>query len=205
MSFQVRRSFLLWTLLLNSGCNAPQSAPAVEQQVAPQIATTPAQQASETAPESMPKGLFDQDPKGMEAWLRFTADGRYRMARSNDFQIPQAVMKEHLGDPFFTNTFAYVGGDFNRDGHLMDRAFIVVDTTTTGRKHFGLIVFNAPPDENSLPSVHWVLKTRDLSKSVLSAATNVLSLTEYHQDGTEDVFHVRWHKNREDYSCEKSR
>ena len=140
----------------------------------------------------------------MEAWLRFTADGRYRMARRDDFQIPEAATKEHLNDPFFTNEFAYVAGDFNRDGHLLDRAFIVIDTTTTGHERFGLVVFNAPADNGRSSSVHWVRKGADLSKSVLSAATDVLYLTEYHEDGTLDVCAVRWDKKREQYSCEKS-
>src|SRR6266849_9527496 len=106
MSFQISRCFLLWTLLINGGCNAPHSAP----KVVPQITATPAQQANDRPADSMPKGLFDQDPKGMEAWLRVTENGRYRVARKDDFQIPEAAMKEHLGDPFFTNKFAYVGG-----------------------------------------------------------------------------------------------
>jgi hypothetical protein len=201
MTFQLGGYLLLWALLVNSGCNAPQSTP----KIAPQVDEKPAQQASEAAPELMPKGLFDQDPKGAAAWLRLTEDGRYRMARRDDFQIPEAVMKEHLNDPFFTNKFAYVGGDFDRDGHLMDRAFIIVDTTTTRKSRFGLVVFNAPADERSLPSVHWVFKAHDLSKSVLSAATDVLYVTEYHEDDTQDVCHVRWDKKREEYSCEKSR
>jgi hypothetical protein len=201
MTFQVSRCFLLWALLVNSGCAAPQSAPAI----APQIDATPVQEAREAASESMPKGLFDQDPKGAEAWLRLTEDGRYRMARRDDFQVPEAVMKEHPNDPFFSNKFAYVGGDFNRDGHLIDRAFIVVDTTTTAKERFALIVFNAPSDEKSSPTVHWVFKSRDLSKSVLSAATDVLSVTEYHEDSTQDVCNVRWDKKRDAYSCEKSK
>ena len=201
MTLQLNCCFLLWVLLANTGCNTPQSTPKIE----PQIDAKPTQQASQSAPELMPKGLFDQDPKGAEAWLQFTQDGRYRIARRDDFQIAEAVMTEHPNDPFFANKFAYVGGDFNRDGHLMDRAFVVVDTTTTAKERFALIVFNAPPDGKSLPSIHWVLKARDLSKSVLSAATDVLYLTEYHEDGTQDVCHVRWDKNREEYSCEKSR
>lgn len=200
MTFKVSCCFLLWTLFITSACNE-QPTP----QQAQQINANSALQPSVPAPELMPKGLFDQDPRGAEAWQQFTQDGRYRVARSDDFQIPELVMREHLNDPFFTNKFSYVGGDFNRDGRQMDRAFIVVDTTTTVEERFALIVFNAPTDDKSLPSVHWVLKTRDLSKSVLSAATDVLSLTEYHEDGAGDVCHVRWNKNQDQYSCEKTK
>jgi hypothetical protein len=203
MSFHFSRCIVLWAILVNTGCNAPQSAHKVEEKITPQIAATPAQQPTDGVTESMPKGLFDQDGRAKEAWLRFQADGRYRMARPDDFQIPKAVMKDNVNNPFFTNKFAYVGGDFNRDGHLLDRAFIVIDTTSTPDKRFGIVVFNAPGDDG-LPSVHWVFKDLDLSKSVLSAATDVLSLTEYHEDGTQEVCNVRWHKKRAEYSCEKS-
>src|SRR5437773_369520 len=107
MSFQLISGFLLWVLLTSSGCNA-----SFTPKVTPQMNANLAQQPSESAPEMMPQGLFDEDPRGAEAWLRFTQAGRYRMARRGDFQIPEAVMKEHLNNPFFTNKFAYVGGDF---------------------------------------------------------------------------------------------
>ena len=201
MSFSIICSLLSWTLLLSSGCNAPPSGSKVQKESAPQTPASSTQQPSQLVESE----LFGQDPRGMEAWLRFQADGRYRIARREDFQIPEAVMKEHLDDPFFTNQFAYVGGDFNRDGHLLDRAFIVIDITTTDTARFGLVVLNAPADERALPSVHWVIKGNDLSKSVLSAATDVLSLTQYREDGAQAVCNVRWDKKRLKYSCEKGK
>lgn len=194
MTFQLC-CVLFSSLLLSGGCNTPS-----DSKLPTQLSEKPGAQSS---PELMPTGLFDQDRMGAEAWRRFTEDGRYRIARREDFHIPEAIMKEHLNDPFFTNKFAYVGGDFNRDGHLLDRAFIVVDTTTTTKERFGLVVLNKSADESIFPSVCWVFKSRDLSKSVLSAATDVLSLTEYHEDGTQDLCNVRWNKQRAQYSCEK--
>lgn len=196
MTLQLCCSFLLSVLLINGACNTPS-----DSKLPTDTSEKPVPQAS---PELAPKGLFDKDPIGAEAWRQFTQDGRYRMARRDDFRIPEAVMNKHLNDPFFTNKFAYVAGDFNRDGHLLDRAFIVVDTTTTTNQRFGLVVLNKSADKTSLPSVHWVFVSRDLSKSVLSAATDVLSLSEYHEDGNRDVCNVRWDKRREKYSCEKS-
>jgi hypothetical protein len=154
------------------------------------------------SPQIFPAGLLDDDPKAKEAWEKFTSNGRYRIARRDDFQIPEKVMREHQDDPFVNNKFAYVGGDFNRDGHSLDLAFIVVDTTTTTKERFGLVIFNAPTDRNDLPSAHWVRTSFDLSKSVLSAATDVLSLNEYHEDGSEELCNVRWDKRRGQYSCE---
>lgn len=200
MSFSIICSLLSWTLLLSSGCNARPSGSKVQEQSPPQTPVT------STLPSQLAESeFFGQDPGAMEAWLRFQADGRYRIARREDFQIPEAVMKEHLDDPFFTNQFAYVAGDFNRDGHLLDRAFIVIDTTTTDTARFGLVVWNATADERVLPSVHWVIKNNDLSKSVLSAATDVLSITEYGEDGAQEVCNVRWDKKRVRYSCQKGK
>lgn len=195
MISQPTSAVLLSALLVVGACNTATDVKAPE----PQIGKTVAQQPSS---QVFPAGLLDNDPKAKEAWEKFTSNGRYRIARRDDFQIPEKVMREHQDDPFVTNEFAYVGGDFNRDGHLLDRAFIVVDTTTTTKERFGLVIFNAPTDRNDLPSAHWARTSFDLSKSVLSAATDVLSLNEYHEDGSEELCNVRWDKKRGEYSCE---
>jgi hypothetical protein len=196
MTVQLGSVVLLSALLVNIACNTTSEVKAPEGQ---------RHESASQQPSSplIPSGVFNQDPKAAEAWRLFTANGRYRIARRDDFEIPEEVMKEHQNDPFFTNNFAYVGGDFNRDGALLDRAFIVVDTTTTAKERFGLVVLNASTQENSLPSVYWVYKARDLSKSVLSAATDVLCLTEYFENGSEEVCNVRWDSKRDEYSCER--
>ncbi len=198
MTSQLICLVLLSSLLVNAACNATSEVKIPEKQTH-EIAV------QQPSPALIPTGVFDQDPKALEGWQRFMADGRYRIARRDDFQIPEVVMKQHQDNPFFTNEFAYVGGDFNRDGHSLDRAFIVVDTTTTTNQRFGLVVLNAPTTEGRLPSLHWVYKARYLSKSVLSAATDVLSLTEYQEDGGEEVCNVRWETQRNEYSCERVR
>lgn len=188
---------LFLTLFLSGACNSQSDA---------KLPTgVPQETPSQSSPDDLPAGLFNQDERAAEAWRQFTVGGRYRIAKREDFHIPETVMKEHFNDPFFTNKFAYVGGDFNRDGRLLDRAFIVVDTRTTSKERFGLVVFNAPTVEDNLPSIHWVKKDQDLSKSVLSAATDVLSLTEYDEDGNHEVCNVQWDKKGAEYSCQKRR
>lgn len=199
MISQFTYAVLLSVLLINGACNTPSEVSAPQRQIDNKVAQQP------PSPQIFPAGLLDNDPKAKEAWQQFTSNGRYRIARREDFQIPEGVMNKHLDDPFITNEFAYAGGDFNRDGHSLDRAFIVLDTTTTTKERFGLVIFNAPTDRNDLPSAHWVRTSFDLSKSVLSAATDVLSLTEYHEDGSEELCNVRWDKRRGEYSCEKVR
>jgi len=195
MTFSLSSVVLLLALLGNVACNTPPEVKIPE----PQIGEPASQQPS---PPLIPSGVFDQDPNAAEAWRLFIANGQYRIARREDFEIPTEVMKARQNDPFVTNEFAYVGGDFNRDSALIDRAFIVLDTTSTTKERFGLVVLNAPKKAGTLPSFQWVYKSRDLSRSVLSAATDVLLLTEYHEDGSKEVCSVRWDKKQEKYYCQ---
>ena len=83
----------------------------------------------------------------------FTADGRYRLGREDDFSLPDYPVKERLdkwiadlrrmgvndpetekrlervvSDPWHEKTICpLVGGDFNHDGNWYDLAVIVVD------------------------------------------------------------------------------
>lgn len=198
MIFQFCFGVALAVLVINGACSMRSE---VEKGPAQQVAKTPAT----PSPETIPTGIFSGDEKAREAWEQFTANGRYRMARRDDFQIPESVAKEHQDNPYFTGPVAYAGGDFNRDGHSLDRAFIVVDTSTTTTGRFGLVVFNASTTKDSLPSVQWVHTGLDLSRSVLSAATEVVTLTEYNGDGSQQACNLRWEKKRAEYLCEMVR
>jgi len=195
MIFQFCFGVALTVLVINGACSTTSE---VEKSPAQQVVrATPT-----PSPETIPTGMFTGDQKAREAWEQFTANGRYRMARRDDFQIPEAVRNKHLDNPYFTNEFSFTAGDFNRDGHGLDRAFIIVDTTMTTKESFALVVFNAPTTKESLPSVHWVHTGLDLSRSVLAAATEVPYVTEYREDGTQETCNVRWNKQRNEYSCE---
>lgn len=96
---------------------------------------------------SMPSGIFDENSEqAIEAWRVFTAEGRYRVARADDFKIPPAAMKEEGDSISQAIKFAYVGEDINRDALHRDRAFIVVDTTRSDPARFGLVIFNEPKE-----------------------------------------------------------
>jgi hypothetical protein len=198
MIFQFCFGVALAVLVINGACNMRSE---VEKSPPQQVART----AATPSPETIPTGIFSDDEKAREAWEQFTANGRYRMARRDDFQIPESVAKEHQDNPYFTGPVAYAGGDFNRDGHGLDRAFIVMDTSTTANERFRLVVFNAPTTKESLPSVHWVHTAIDLSRSVLSAATEVVTLTEYNEDGSQQACNLRWDKKQAEYLCEMVR
>lgn len=190
-------------LLVAFGCGVP---PTARQPVTAEAQLrTELQQTNEPVRgnDSMPTGIFDNDPEAAEAWQRFTADDRYRVALTEDFSIPEAAMesKEQRYDIERAIKFAYVGEDINRDGLYRDRAFIVVDTTLSGSAKFGLVIFNELEDKKSLPEPHWVYREKDLSRTVMSWASSGLILVDYHNDGTYDLCRIKWDKRRQRYSC----
>lgn len=162
------------------------------------------QQASQSV-DDMPTGIFDARSVGAaKAWQRLTENGRYRVARTEDFSIPEAAMEneDHRRDIQRAIAFAYVGGDFNRDGNYKDRAFIVVDTTRNDSARFGLVIFNELADPNSIPEPHWVFREKDLSRTVMSWTRGEIILVEYREDGDNKVCRVKWDERNQKYSCE---
>jgi hypothetical protein len=187
------------SFLFAPGCGFPPLADQSATIEAPHSSKSPQQN---EAP--MPTGIFDNDSKGKEAWQRFTEDGRYRVARAKDFNIPEAAMAstEHRYDIERAIEFAYVGEDINRDGLYKDRAFIVVDTTRTDPAKFGLVIFNELRDKTSLTEPYWVYREKDLSRAVMSWASGELILVTYHDDGRYDLCRIKWDGRQQRYSCE---
>jgi hypothetical protein len=191
--------FSVGSLLVALGCGVP---PTAQQSTTTQAPHSTESQQQNQAP--MPTGIFDNDSKGTEAWERFTEDGRYRVARAKDFNIPEAAMasKDHRYDIERAIEFAYVGEDINRDGLYKDRAFIVVDTTRTDPAKFGLVIFNELKDKTNLPEPHWVYREKDLSRAAMSWTSGELILSIYHDDGTYDLCRIKWDGSQQRYSCE---
>ncbi len=131
----------------------------------------------------------------------FTDNGRYRIARAEDFKIPAAAMKEEGNSISLAIKFAYVGDDINRDALHRDRAFIVVDTTRSDPERFGLVIFNEQKDRESLPRPNWVYREKDLSRTAMFWASSELLLVEYNEDGKYNVCRVKWNQSRQEYSC----
>lgn len=192
--------FCLLGLVLLTACG---SAPVGQRAVDASAAQSP--KPEPTAPSdltSMPSGIFDENSeRALEAWRMFTADGRYRVARAEDFKIPPAAMKQEGDSITLAIKFAYVGEDINRDALHRDRAFMVVDTTRSDPARFGLVIFNEPRDTKILPEPHWVYREKDLSRTVMFWASSELLLVEYHDNGSYDVCRVKWDRSRQEYSC----
>ena len=153
----------------------------------------------------MPSGIFEDRSGGaFKAWQRFTENGRYRVARTEDFNIPNAAIEneDRRRDIARAIEFSYVGGDMNGDGLYKDRAFVVVDTTRSDSARFGLVIFNELDAPSSIPEPHWVYRERDLSRTVMTWTRGKVILIENHEDGTHKVCRINWDERNQKYSCE---
>lgn len=169
------------------------------------VAASNTNQQAGRADDQMPSGIFDEHSEGAkEAWRRFTGNGRYRVARTEDFSIPAAAIRDAdlRHDINRAIAFAYVAEDINRDGIGGDRAFIVLDTTRTDAAKYGLVIFNGSEDERKIPEPHWVYREQDLSRTVMFWARGELTLHTYCDDGTFSLCHIKWDEKHNEYSCE---
>ena len=127
-----------------------------------------------------------------EVWKQFTASGRYRMARPEDFA---QEVRDEMRYPYERTAISHEGG-------YDDFAVVVVDTTRKDPDRFGLVVFNAPKDKNTL-APHWVYQEKDLSRLVMRKWSGGIMLSLYQNDGTQESCYLNWNKSRQKYSCDK--
>jgi hypothetical protein len=142
--------------------------------------------------------------KGLDAaWRAFTNDGRYRLARKDDFKT-----SARASDDPFNSIFAYcwgrLGYDTNADSwyHL---ATIVVDTQKTDDARFGLVIFSAPKDGDGTYRPYWLYRERDLSRTVVWTGSGDLMVADYREDGSRDVSYVQWDARRKQFVATSSR
>ena len=139
------------------------------------------------------------------AWREVVAGGKYRLANPRDFDIPEAAMKDRYVRIDLENAVRYPfdTGNINHDAYGQDFAAIVVDQTKSDPARFSLIVVNEPPGEGTPPATHWLLKERDLSRSILSRWSGGLVLRTYKADVSYDSCFVNWNERRKEYACEE--
>jgi hypothetical protein len=172
--------------------------------VTPQVAAAEAQSKPTPAPSDPTCcGLASNNSEGVaRAWQLFTRDGRYRLARPEDMLYPDAA-REKLGHDWhaYTRPFVYSWGRRNFDTEKDHLAAIVVDTTADGSDRFGLVMFSAPAGGRGYEP-HWLYKGRDLSRTILSAPSGYLFVSELADDGTFlNGCEVSWVKPRRQYVC----
>jgi hypothetical protein len=152
-------------------------------------------------------GLFDNNPTALTAWLKFIEDGKYRAAKGEDFKFSEAA-KNKLRSMFEDEWYARINhpaitGNISRRHGFKDLAIIVVDTTRSDSTRFSVVIFNAESDNKQAPSVHWLLKSRDLSSGLLSWHSNWPVLVFYELDGSPDPYYINWNENTERYFLDK--
>jgi hypothetical protein len=129
-----------------------------------------------------------------QAWQKFTADGRYRLAVQSD-------MKER--EPK-ARAFAYASSSLGYDKHeagYHHLAVIVIDTHRSDFERFGLLIFSAPRTGNGNYKPYWVLRNRDLSHSYLDEYLGFLDLVTENQHGSESRCKIKWDVKNKRYVC----
>jgi hypothetical protein len=185
---------------LNYSCYTPKHSRAIANNEAKRPKDVKSQNNNLQASKESPPRVFDEGTPEAEFFRHFFADGHYRVARAADFRIPEVVVREYAHDINIAINLPCVGGDFNLDG-AGDRACIVVDNTRNDMARFGLVIFNGLKEKETMPQLFWLYQGRNLAKTVMGWSRDGLDITEYHEDGTYSICHVRWDKEQQDYIC----
>jgi hypothetical protein len=196
--------FVCAALLACAGCapRAEYTPAAAEVTAAPQAAPTP-DPTDPTDPACCGIVRGRGDSEGVElAWREFTKDGRYRLARDEDMRFPEAALARMGPDRrAHTRPFVYAWGRRNFDTEQDHLAAIVVDTSRTGPDNFGLVMFSSPKGGKGYRP-YWVFEGRDLSRTVLSAPSGYLMVSELSEDGARgngcDIF---WNERKRRFVC----
>lgn len=137
-----------------------------------------------------------------EAWSLFIKDGRYRMARPEDFRFPKTTdgsLRESNFDKYADRPWVAWWGAF---------AVIVVDNTRTDENRFGLILFVEPDDNRKFPGgkkkpwkAAWLYLGRDLSRTWMEQASGYWFVFELGEDGSKKGCEVDWSERQRKYVC----
>ncbi len=137
-----------------------------------------------------------------KAWQRFTANGQYRLAQTEDMRFSEAASRTNRINNI---PYIYIWGNLAykkrvEDDHL---AAIVVDTTRNDENRFGLVIFS-PPEGSEDYKIHWLYRERDLSRTTLSRASGSFFVSEYLDDGTQQTCIVHWYRSRKQFECRRA-
>jgi hypothetical protein len=187
----------LWLALLLCACGVSPSKPgtALSEAANGNAASNKLIQSLALTDIVFPQPTYPEELK--KAWHRLVDDGKYRMARPDEFSEKAQRHIDSYGGIYLPLLF-----DINDDGGYDDFAVIVIDSTRSDDKRFGLVIFSAPRAEKQVFKPSWVFRERDLSKMALSRASARLVLTEYRDDGSQQSCSVRWHAQRGSFGCD---
>ena len=167
----------------------------------------PMQSQSNKRSDLVSSGVFDNNPIVLKAWLKFIEGGKYRAANAEDFKFSEAAKSklwrmfeggwhDRIDHPAIT-------GNLNRRHGFKDLAIIVVDTEEKEPARFGVVIFNREPDNEQVASVHWLVRSRDLSTAMLSWHSNWPVMVFYDEDGSADPYYINWNENTRTYFLDK--
>jgi hypothetical protein len=203
---KVIRALGTTSLLLIVGCKSePQSIPSANSIQRNQNSASNSTTTHLTAVNDPTVGWGKDDIVGQKlkrAWLRFTADGHFRMAQPDDFKFSE-LAKQEMGEKAWrqitTEPYVYWWGAF---------AVIVVDAKRQDENRFGIILFLDPRDLYDKPTDKgepykqaWLCRNRDLSRTSLSMASEYWFMTEHLDDGTRKTCEVDWSARQKRYIC----
>jgi hypothetical protein len=169
----------------------------------------PSRANGELAPASSPRNSVTQDqanfclskfPNMETAWENFTADGHYRMAARQDFDLPQSVM-DNQGASIKPIDAPCMIGQLRGQDSGTEFAAIVVDNRRTDPSRFGIVFFHGLEHERVSPKPFWLKQNEDLSRSMLNKISSNLVVTTYGLDGSIETCVVTWHPDSQKYSC----
>ena len=150
-------------------------------------------------------GLMSVGTQGIDkAWHRFTESGQYRLALKEEIKSPA----REFGSDSLNSIFAYCWGQLGFDrseDHWYHLAAIVVDTARKDEERFGLVIFSSPKGGDGSYQPYWVVRNRDLSRSVVWTGSGDLMLADYKDDGSREVSFVQWNRQHRRYITSKSR
>jgi hypothetical protein len=145
--------------------------------------------------------LFDENDKAamLRAWKRVTDDSKYRVARADDFRIPERFKKEsYWSDVEHALERPYMSGEMN--GNYNDNlALLAVDQTRTDAERFSIILFIGRASKAY--EVHWLYRDKDLSRYTINRHSGDIYLQEFREDGTSSACDIEWDSGLKNYTC----
>lgn len=129
-----------------------------------------------------------------QAWLKFTADGRYRLAVRSDMKWREPKARA------FAYAWSSLGYDRHESGYY-HLAAIVVDKQSDTANGFALVVFSAPKSGDGSYRPYFVFRNRDLSNSHLAEYLGLLDLVIENEHGSKVRCSIQWDPKNTNYVC----
>jgi hypothetical protein len=175
------------------GCKSSTPTPVVIAEQNAQEVRSPVQpEPDERIISPLEEGPDDEKWLG-EQWRNFFKSGRYRLINPQEMRLSEGI-KSHMYSPRWSY---FVNHPYVR--WCQGIGAIVVDTTRTDDKRFGLVIFPGNYADIPLRPV-WLIRNRDLSRTVLNQTSCSMFITHYAEDGSRESHEALWDKKKKRFS-----